>query len=369
MSLCAPPPEEGTNVKYGFSGRLKAEFPSQVIVDNTELCNLTCIHCAHPVFKKSRFYAGRSLDPALNAKLVDEVREHGRGRTRYIRYTSEGEPLLDPNRFVMLARAVRASGVTVTLTTNGTLLNEKRAERLFGTGVHVIDVSIDAFTPETQRIPPDAGEPREDGAGIRGGLREDPRGEGAAGRRRGPDRTEGRRGPRPPLPATNPPGSPDDQGPALHLPPPLPGMALPDAGPAALDEVIRPRREPRPPGTLSPLICALRPSRLQLPLFLKGEIVAKPGSTRLKKQIATTRRSLKSLERSLYQLASMVSTEASDSTRPRLSAKGRAALVLQGRYMGYVRQLQQAQKARVRKIRETRGVRAAIQRARQLVAG
>ncbi|MGH2652193.1 MAG: radical SAM/SPASM domain-containing protein, partial [Actinomycetota bacterium] len=115
----------------------------------TELCNLACIHCAHPVFKKSKFYAGRSLDPELNEKLVHEVREHGRGHTQYIRYTSEGEPLLDPNIFEMIACAVRGSGVTVTLTTNGTLLNEERAERLFGTGVHVIDVSIDAFSPET----------------------------------------------------------------------------------------------------------------------------------------------------------------------------------------------------------------------------
>lgn len=136
-------------MKYGFYGRLNAEFPSQIIVDNTELCNLACIHCAHPTFKKSKFYAGRSLDPDLNAKLVDEVARHGRDITQYIRYTSEGEPLLDTNLFDMLSHAVRNSGVTVTLTTNGTLMNEDRTERLLATGVHVIDVSIDAVTAET----------------------------------------------------------------------------------------------------------------------------------------------------------------------------------------------------------------------------
>ena len=64
-------------MKYGFYYRLKAEFPTQFIVDVTERCNLACIHCGHPSFKKSTYYGGRSLSPDLNAKLVDEVRHHG----------------------------------------------------------------------------------------------------------------------------------------------------------------------------------------------------------------------------------------------------------------------------------------------------
>ena len=51
-------------------------------------------------------------------------------------------------------------------------------------------------------------------------------------------------------------------------------------------------------------------------------------------------------------------------SRPRLSAKARASMVLQGRYMGYMRQLKPRQKTQVRKIRETKGVRVAIQRAK-----
>jgi len=41
-------------------------------------------------------------------------------------------------------------------------------------------------------------------------------------------------------------------------------------------------------------------------------------------------------------------------------------MVLQGRYMGYVRQLKPRQKAQVRRIRVAKGVRAAIVRARGL---
>jgi MoaA/NifB/PqqE/SkfB family radical SAM enzyme len=134
---------------YGFYDRLTADFPSQVVVDVTEVCNLACIHCPHPDFKKSEHYSHAFLDPALNAKMVSEVREHGAGRTLYIRYTSNGEPLVHPGAYDMIQDAVDRSGTFVTITTNGTTLNERRMRRLLESGVHLIDVSIDAHTAPT----------------------------------------------------------------------------------------------------------------------------------------------------------------------------------------------------------------------------
>lgn len=136
-------------VRYGFYDRLKADFPSQVIVDATEICNLACVHCPHPDFKKSDQYEGRHLDLGLHHKMVDEVRDVGRSATQYIRYTSNGEPLVHPRIYDMLDYAVRESGVFVTLTTNGTILNEKRVEKLLASGLHMVDVSIDALQPDT----------------------------------------------------------------------------------------------------------------------------------------------------------------------------------------------------------------------------
>ncbi|KGF71696.1 radical SAM protein [Neosynechococcus sphagnicola sy1] len=135
--------------EYGFYDRLRAEFPSQIIVDATEICNLACIHCPHPSFKASEHYEARLLGPDLNAKMVAEVQQHGKGITQYIRYTSEGEPLTNRYIFEMLNYASCYSGVTVTLTTNGTLMDEKRIEKLLASGVNVIDISVDAHTPET----------------------------------------------------------------------------------------------------------------------------------------------------------------------------------------------------------------------------
>jgi MoaA/NifB/PqqE/SkfB family radical SAM enzyme len=145
----ASPTEAPISERYEFHGRLKAEFPSQIIVDATEICNMACIHCPHPEFKVSHHYSGRKLDLELNHKLVDEVREHGQGRTQYIRYTSAGEPLTYPLVFEMMDYAKRRSGVMVTLTTNGKLMNDARIERLLAIGVDIVDISIDALNPDT----------------------------------------------------------------------------------------------------------------------------------------------------------------------------------------------------------------------------
>ena len=143
QSLPAPAPP------YGFYDRLKESFPSQILMDITEVCNLACVHCPHPEFKRSQHYSARYLDPALNSKMVSEVKHHGKGVTQYIRYASNGEPLVHPKAYDMIEEAARDSGVYVTITTNGTIMNEKRTARLLEAGVHMIDISIDAFHPET----------------------------------------------------------------------------------------------------------------------------------------------------------------------------------------------------------------------------
>jgi MoaA/NifB/PqqE/SkfB family radical SAM enzyme len=51
--------------------------------------------------------------------------------------------------FEMLTYAKKHSGTSITLTTNGVLLDEKRCEKLLATGIDLVDISLDAFTPET----------------------------------------------------------------------------------------------------------------------------------------------------------------------------------------------------------------------------
>lgn len=137
--------------KYGFYERLSAAFPSQVLVDVAETCNLGCIHCPHPIFKKSEHYTGSKVNPNLNKKMVDEVAEFGKGITQYIRYASNGEPLLHSNIYEMIDYAKQKSGTTVTLTTNGVLLNTKNLPTLLDTKVDLVDISIDALSVDVYK--------------------------------------------------------------------------------------------------------------------------------------------------------------------------------------------------------------------------
>jgi hypothetical protein len=88
--------------------------------------------------------------------------------------------------------------------------------------------------------------------------------------------------------------------------------------------------------------------------------------------VATLRRSISNLDRALTRLAASLngSLVAGSSSRPRrkltITPARRAALKLQGQYMGYVRNLKPRQKAEVKAARETTGVRAAIGVARRL---
>lgn len=134
---------------FGFGGRLSKQMPSQIIVDVTEQCNLHCVHCASPAFRKSSLYSGANLDQGLNEKLCREVAEDGAGVTRYLRYSASGEPLLHPDLDLLLRQARILSGALVTMTTNGVILDGARAEQLLRTEVDLIDISIDAFSEET----------------------------------------------------------------------------------------------------------------------------------------------------------------------------------------------------------------------------
>ena len=94
--------------------------------------------------------------------------------------------------------------------------------------------------------------------------------------------------------------------------------------------------------------------------------------TALRKALQEVRDSIQSLDRTVARLMTRngdSQAKAAPTRRfKRLSKRARAGLVLQGRYMGYMRQLKPAQKAKVRKVREISGVRAAIVKAKNLAS-
>ena len=93
----------------------------------------------------------------------------------------------------------------------------------------------------------------------------------------------------------------------------------------------------------------------------------------LRRKFMSLRNAMQSLDTTLRRLRFANGTaEVVSNGRPlrraRLTPKARAALVLQGLYMGYMRQLKPKQKAQVRSLKVSRGVQAAIKRARRLAS-
>jgi len=95
----------------------------------------------------------------------------------------------------------------------------------------------------------------------------------------------------------------------------------------------------------------------------------------IRSEVASIRRSLDSLALSIRRLTPIIimaarsSADSRKNKRRRLSAKAHASLVLQGRYMGFMRQLKTGQKAQVRRVKAARGVRAAIETSKRLTSG
>jgi len=89
-------------------------------------------------------------------------------------------------------------------------------------------------------------------------------------------------------------------------------------------------------------------------------------------ELESIRRSLTSIVRTIARLGPALEAVAGAPPRPgvrrprRFSPERRAALKLQGRYIGHVRKLAPKQRARVKKLREAKGVHAAIRFAMKL---
>ena len=100
--------------------------------------------------------------------------------------------------------------------------------------------------------------------------------------------------------------------------------------------------------------------------------MARPTS--ISREIQAVRRSLTSIVRALDRLRRVLEPRAGGGRgdpprrgrKLRLSAARRAALKVQGQYIGHLRQLRPRQKARVKALRASRGVRSAISLARKL---
>jgi len=144
----ALPAEAVADGRFGFVEPAHAEFPPILVIAVTNVCDMACIHCAHPVMKKSPGYRAAYMPPDIHARIVEETR-HFKDQLWVFRYAADGESLLHP-RYLDYVEEAKAAGIgPIDLTTNAMSLNETRMRRLLLAPIDVIDVSLDAYSKET----------------------------------------------------------------------------------------------------------------------------------------------------------------------------------------------------------------------------
>ena len=124
-----------------------ALFPKMVVVSITNVCDFVCTHCYYPRYVKQPGYRRHNMEVAVFRKIVEEMGSHPGSTLRFIAW---GEPLLHPQvaEFAHYARQA-ASRNPLTLITNGYWLTPDSSRALMEAGLDLVEVSIDAATPET----------------------------------------------------------------------------------------------------------------------------------------------------------------------------------------------------------------------------
>lgn len=112
----------------------KNKFPLKAMFELTYRCNFRCIHCYNaPEKNKKELTANQVKD------ILTQLRETG---CWHVGFTG-GEPLIRKDIFEILEFA-KVSGFRISLLTNGSLIDEKAADRIarLGTSLNRVDISV-----------------------------------------------------------------------------------------------------------------------------------------------------------------------------------------------------------------------------------
>ncbi|MCF7957042.1 MAG: 12,18-didecarboxysiroheme deacetylase [Phycisphaerae bacterium] len=129
-------------------GRKAKEMPSHllqfsedkkpiVVWNTTRRCNLSCVHC----YSQS---ANKQYDDELTTEeglaLLDNLAEFGAPVVLF----SGGEPLMRHDLFTLIERA-KALGMRAVISTNGTLIDQEKADRFAELGLSYVGISLDGM--------------------------------------------------------------------------------------------------------------------------------------------------------------------------------------------------------------------------------
>lgn len=128
-------------------------YPTTIHVVLANVCNLKCIHCPYhsPLYKpfhKSHFFDNKIF---MDWEIYKKIVSYAAKNKIVLRFGQLEEPLLHKNLFDFIEYAKIQGVPYIHLTTNGTLMNREKADKLIKSGIDSIIFSIDAAEPETYR--------------------------------------------------------------------------------------------------------------------------------------------------------------------------------------------------------------------------
>ncbi len=127
---------------FGLSRPQPTMPPIAIVWNLTNKCNLRCSHCySDSVYNQET--QSKELNTSQALRLVDYLAKIGVGSLSF----SGGEPLLRKD-FYTIAKRTSDHGLLSTLSTNGTMINNRIAEKIADTGISGVAISIDSLTPD-----------------------------------------------------------------------------------------------------------------------------------------------------------------------------------------------------------------------------
>lgn len=127
------------------SGLQKWDFPPQIIVETTSVCNQKCIHCNHRIMERPKVH----MEDQVYKKIIDEIAEAAPDTEVWP--TFYGEAFTLRHKLFERLRYARDKGLTkLVLNSNGRLLDrEDFIDQILTSGLKRFILSLDGFTAET----------------------------------------------------------------------------------------------------------------------------------------------------------------------------------------------------------------------------
>jgi radical SAM protein with 4Fe4S-binding SPASM domain len=126
-------------IEYGLKKPIVLSAPFSVVYNLTNKCNLRCVHC----FQSADSSLGDLMTKEQKFSIIKQMADLGTAAITF----SGGEPLLSPD-FWDCVRYATENSIYCSIDTNGTLIDDSVAEKLFKAGLRSAQVSIDSPFPE-----------------------------------------------------------------------------------------------------------------------------------------------------------------------------------------------------------------------------